>query len=152
MKHMYSEEELLEVASIENLVDSKGRNRFLIGNGNPANVSNLSILSSKWTLNGNNLIFEINGIATKNIPYDTKICTFNLPVWIASKIIQISSNIVDLPTYNLVTGDGGATTTTLLISRNNNEIDFKTVNGISFPEAEGQAFFKFTYSAVIDNE
>lgn len=136
---------------IEALVDSKGRNRFLIGNGNPAKVSNLSILSSKWTLNGNNLLFEIIGIATKNIPYDTLICTFNLPIWVADKIIKISSNIVDMPRYNLVTSDGGLTTTAVLISINNSKIDFKTMNGISFPESEGQAFFKFVYTAIIDD-
>ena len=151
MKHMYSEEEILELTNIGNLVDSKGRNRFILGNGNPANVSGMTIVSSKWTLNGNALIFEIIGSATKNIPYNTKICSFNLPSWVASKIIQVSSNIVDMPRYNLVTGDGGATTTTLLISKNNNDVDFTTMNGISFPEAEGQAFFKFTYSVIIDN-
>ena len=152
MKRMFSEEELLEVSNTENLVDSKGRNRFMMENGNPAKFSGLSILSSKWTLNGNNLLFEIVGVTTKNIPSNTLICTFNLPVWVANKIIQISSNIVDIPEYNLVTGDGGRTTTTLLISRNNSEIAFKTMNGITFPESEHQAFFKFTYSAVIDNE
>ena len=152
MKRMYSEEELLEVSNTENIVDSKGRNRFMIENGKPASFSGLSILSSKWTLNGNNLLFEIIGIATKNIPSNTLICTFNLPVWVANKIVQISSNIVDMPEYNLVTGDGGRTTTTLLISRNNSQITFKTMNGITFPESEHQAFFKFTYSAIIDNK
>ena len=79
MKRMYSEEELLEVSNTENLVDSKGRNRFIGGNGNSANVSGMTIISSKWTLNGNNLIFEIIGGISQNIPALTKICTFNLP-------------------------------------------------------------------------
>ena len=90
MKHMWSEEEIQAQTSINNLVDSNGRNRFIVGSGNPASFSGMTIVSSKWTLNGNNLIFEIIGVATKNIPYDTKICTFNLPAWIANKIIQIS--------------------------------------------------------------
>ena len=152
MKHMWSEEEIQTQTSIENLVDSKGRNRFIMGSGTPASVSGMTIASTKWVLNGNNLIFEIIGSATKNIPYNTKICTFNLPSWVASKIMQLSSNVVDVPRYNLVTGDGGAITTSLLISKNNNDVDFTTIDGISFPEAEGQVFLKFTYSVIIDNE
>ena len=137
---------------IEALVDKNGNKRFICGNGTPQNVSGMSVISSKWSLNGSNLIFEIIGFTTKNIPYNTKICTFNLPAWIAIKIIQLSSNIVDVPKYNLVTGDGGSVTTTLLISKNNNDVDFTTMNGITFPEAEGQVFFKFTYSTIIDND
>ena len=152
MKHMWSEEELQEQTRIENLVDSKGRNRFILGNGNPANVSGMTIISSKWTLNGNDLIFEIIGYTTKNIPYNTKICTFNLPAWVTEKITEISSNVVDMPRYNLFTADGGGTTTALLITKNNDSIDFTTANGITFPEAEQQAVFKFVYSVIIDNE
>ena len=85
---MYSEEELLEVAKIENLVDSKRRNRFIEGVGIPANVDGMTIVSSKWALNGNNLIFEIIGGISKNIPQMTKICTFNLPDWVVNKIKQ----------------------------------------------------------------
>lgn len=137
---------------IEALVDSNGNARFIGGNGTPQNVSGMTVVSSKWVLNGTNLIFEIIGNTTKNIPYNTKICTFNLPAWVASKIVQLSSNVVDVPRYNLVTGDGGGVTTALIVGKNNNDVDFTTMNGITFPESEGQAFFKFTYSMIIDNE
>ena len=150
MKHMWSEEELQEQTRIENLVDSKGRNRFIEGVGVPENVEGMTMISSKWTLNGNNLIFEIIGAVTKNIPQMSKICTFNLPVWLASKIIQVYSNTIDIKRYDVVSSDGGLSTTNLLINKNSNAIDFTTINGITFPEA--QAFFRFTFYTIIDNE
>ena len=151
MKHMYSEEELLEVAKIENLVDSKGRNRFIEGVGIPANVDGMTIISSKWALNGNNLIFEIIGGINKNIPQMTKICTFNLPAWIANKIKQVTSGIVDIKKYDVVSSDGGLSITNLLINKNSNDIDFTTASGITTISGE-QAFFRFTFNTIIDNE
>ena len=151
MKHMWSEEEIQEQTRIENLVDSEGRNRFIVGNGNPANVIGMSIISSKWTLNGNNLIFEIIGGISQNIPQGTKICSFNLPVWISSKIIQVYSNIIDIKKYDVVSSDGGLSITNLLIDINGNSIDFKTTSGITTIEGE-LAFFRFTFNTIIDNE
>ena len=151
MKHMYSEEELLELARIENLVDSKGRNRFIADNGTPANVSGMTIISSKWTLNGNNLIFEILGGINQNIPMNTKICSFNLPAWITEKIPQVASNTIDIRKYDVVSSDGGLSTTTLLIGKNSNSIDFTTINGITTIAGE-QVLFRFTFNAIIDNE
>ena len=67
MKHMWSEEELqdlIEVQSgsaeiiLENIVDSKGRNRFICGNGDTEILEGFQLLYSNWALNGTNLIFE----------------------------------------------------------------------------------------------
>ena len=151
MKHMWSEEEIQEQTKIENLVDSKGRNRFIEGVGVPENVEGMSIVSSKWVLNGNNLIFEIIGGINKNIPQMTKICTFNLPVWVANKIIQVSSNIIDIKKYDVVSSDGGLSITNLLINKNINDIAFTTTNGITTITGE-QVFFRFTFNTIIDNE
>ena len=151
MKHMYSEEELLEVAKIENLIDSKGRNRFIEGVGNPANVDGMTIISSKWVLNGNNLIFEIIGGINKNIPQMTKICTFNLPAWVANKIKQVTSGFIDMKKYDVISSDGGLSITNLLINKNSNDIDFTTTSGITTISGE-QVFFRFTFNAIIDNE
>ena len=83
MKRMYSEEELLESANTENLVDSKGRNRFIVGDGNPGSVTGLTVSSSKWTLNGNNLVFEILGtFSGNNLSGLEKLSIFTLPEWI----------------------------------------------------------------------
>ena len=134
---------------IEALVDSNGNHRFIVGNGTSGNVSGLTIASSKWVLNGTNLIFEIIGGINKNIPQMTKICTFNLPVWVANKIIQVSSNIIDMKRYDVVSSDGGLSTTTLLINKNSNDIDFTTTNGITTITGE-QVFFRFTFNTIID--
>ena len=151
MKHMWSEEEIQVQTKIENLVDSKGRNRFIEGVGIPANVDGMTVSSSKWTLNGTNLIFEIIGGISKNIPQMTKICTFNLPVWVANKIEQVTSGIIDMKRYDVVSSDGGLSITNLLINKNSNDIDFTTTNGITTISGE-QVFFRFTFNTIIDNE
>ena len=148
---MYSEEELLEVAKIENLVDSKRRNRFIEGVGIPANVDGMTIVSSKWALNGNNLIFEIIGGISKNIPQMTKICTFNLPDWVVNKIKQATSSIIDMKRYDVVSSDGGLSITSLLINKNSNDLEFTTTSGIPTISGE-QVFFRFTFNTIIDNE
>ena len=151
MKRMYSEEELLEVSNTENLVDSKGRNRFIGGNGVPENVDGMTVVSSKWVLNGTNLIFEILGGITKNISQMTKICSFNLPVWVVNKIEQVTSGMIDMKRYDVISSDGGIATTNILINKNSNNIDFTTTNGITTITGE-QVFFRFTFNTIIDNE
>ena len=136
---------------IEALVDSNGNQRFIEGVGVPENVDGMTILSSKWTLNGNNLIFEIIGGINKNIPQMTKICTFNLPIWVANKIEEVSSGIIDMKRYDVVSSDGGLSTTSLMVNKNSNAIDFTTANGITTISGE-QVFFRFTFNTIIDNE
>ena len=136
---------------IEALVDINGNHRFIKGVGVPENVDGMTIISSKWVLNGTNLIFEILGCITKNISQMTKICSFNLPVWVANKIIEVSSNIINIKKYDVVSSDGGLSTTNILINKNSNNIDFTTINGITTITGE-QVFFRFTFNTIIDNE
>lgn len=150
MKHMWSEEEIQEQAKIENLVDSKGRNRFIEGVGVPENVDGMTIISSKWELNGKNLIFEILGSLNKNVPSNTTICRFNLPEWIANKLTLAVANLIDL-TYNVIAFiDGGASPLYVLIYKYSNALDFVISSGASSISTTG--YFKIRYNIIIDNE
>lgn len=148
MKRMYSEEELLETTNTENLVDSKGRNRFIVGNGEPRNVSGMTVASSKWTLNGNNLVFEILGTFTENLSAGT-LCMFDLPDWIVSKIATPYNNIIDIIDCKIVFLDASATTIRVQITADGGNIYFTNVTDATVSSI---GIFKIRYNTIIDNE
>ena len=137
MKRMYSEEELLEVSNTENLVDSKGRNRFIVGDGNPGSITGMTISSSKWTLNGNNLVFEILGSFSGSLSGFDVLSTFTLPEWIINKIPPPVSNIVDILTLEMgSTADASGIHVRVQVTKSGNNIYFSNatnikINGIS---------------------
>ena len=149
MKRMYSEEELLEVANTENLVDSKGRNRFIVGNGNPGTVTGLTVASSKWTLNGNNLVFEILGTLNQSLSAGTDLCTFIIPNWITSKIPTPYLNIVDFIRFDAVYTNRAPATGFIQIYKSDDAIAFKTQDNVTI---EDLTVFKIRYNIIIDNE
>ena len=149
MKHMYSEEEILEVAKIENLLDSKGRNRFIEGVGVADNVDGMTIVSSKWVLNGNNLIFEILMALNKDVPSNTRICRFILPEWLANKMAPLVANIIDI-SYNIMASpSGGASPLYVLIYKYSNALDFVISSGAS--SIQSTKYCKIRYNFIIDN-
>ena len=150
MKRMYSEEELLEVANTENLVDSKGRNRFIVGDGNPGSLSGLTVASTKWTLNGNNLVFEILGSFSGDLTGFNILSTFTLPEWIANKIVTPASNVVDIITCDMISlQDAGSTSIKLQVTKSGRDIFFTNGSTITISEL---SLFKIRYNIIIDNE
>ena len=150
MKRMYSEEELLEVANTENLVDSKGRNRFIVGDGNPGSLSGLTVASTKWTLNGNNLVFEILGSFSGDLTGFNILSTFTLPEWVANKIVMPVSNVVDILTCKMVsTKDASATDIRVQVTKSGRDIFFTNVSNITITD---MSIFKIRYNIIIDNE
>ena len=150
MKRMYSEEELLEATNTENLVDSKGRNRFIVGNGNPGDVTGLTIASSKWTLNGNNLVFEILGSFSGALSGFDILSTFTLPDWVINKIVTPARNIVDILTLSMISiEDASATNIKLQVTKSGNDLYFTNLTNININDI---SIFKLRYNIIIDNE
>lgn len=150
MKRMYSEEELLDVSNTENLVDSKGRNRFIVGNGNPGNVTGLTVASSKWTLNGNNLVFEILGTFSGDLSGFDILSTFTIEDWIVNKIVTPVTDVVDILSCELISiEDGSAVTIKVQVNKSGNDIDFINATNINI---SGISIFKIRYNIIIDNE
>ena len=146
MKHMWSEEEIQEQAKIENLVDSKGRNRFIEIEGTPGEIEGLQIYYGKCVLNGNNLIFEISGLFNKSMSPDFTLYKFTLPEWIAQKIPLGFSNIVDLSSYNIISTAGGIFSSSYTIYKEGNEIKFWQASPIN---AEVIKIFRIRYNLII---
>lgn len=147
MKHMWSEEEIQEQTKIENLVDSKGRNRFFKINGIPGNAEGMQIYYSKCVLNGNNLIFEIEGIFSQNMSADFTLSEFTLPEWIAVQIPLVHQNIVDLTNYNVVSPIGGVASSRYTIYKDGNVLKFWQAQPV---DVTNIGFFRIRYNLIIE--
>lgn len=146
MKHMWSEEEIQEQAKIENLVDAKGRNRFIEIEGTPGEKEGMHIYYGKCVLNGNNLIFEIEGNFTKSNGPDFPLCKFTLPEWIAQKIHLGFSNVVDFVPYSQVSTDGIIETSLYCIYKEGNVLNFSQYTSVNAPSL---TVFKIRYNIII---
>ena len=150
MKRMYSEEELLEATNTENLVDSKGRNRFIVGNGDPGSITGMTISSSKWTLNGNNLVFEILGSFSGSLSGFDVLSSFTLPEWVANKIVTPVSNIVDIIPCDVVsTKDASGVIIRVQVTTDGLNVFFTNVTNTTITDL---SIFKIRYNIIIDNE
>lgn len=155
MKHMWSEEELKEAIEsnktiLEGVVDSLGRRRFIIGNGEFFNISGMSILTCKWCLNGTNLIFEILGSFSQNVDSNMWLFSFEIPEWIYNKITTVTGDIIDSIEYTCAGLTAGITKSNgILYKASNNTILF--VQGINISITD-PVFFKIKWDTIIDTK
>ena len=133
---------------IEALVDSNGNFRFIIGNGKAGSLSGMTLASSKWTLNGNNLVFEILGSFSGNLSGFNILSIFTLPDWIVNKIVMPVSNIVDVLTCQMIsTKDASGTSIRVQVTKDGNNIFFTNVTNINIDD---MSIFKIRYNIIID--
>lgn len=163
MKHMWSEEELQSLIEeqggsekivLENIVDSKGRNRFLgdiviVNDG----LAGLTAMPGKceWVLNGTILSFEITCTLTQDIPTLTLLATFALPEWILNKITtNLPQSAIDILSYNLASATK-INTTNALIQKTEYGIDITQWTPISISDFPGgSAFFRISGNLIIN--
>lgn len=134
---------------IEALVDKNGNPRFIGGNGAPQNVSGMTVASSKWSLNGNNLMFEILGTFSQSLNANTDLCLFIMPDWIVSKIPTPYLNIVDFIRFDAVYTNKPPATGFIQIFKIDNDIGFKNNDNVNI---DALAVFRIRYNIIIDNE
>ena len=160
MKHMWSEEEIqglieeqggsgVESNLLEDIVDSKGNKRFIAGNGAPTSESSITLASSKWVLNGTNLIFEITGLTNIAITNTRmKICEFTLPEFITNKINALNG-FVAYSQCIAVDNEGEGHILYSSIEKLDNSISFfLIVTGT----LNANNFFKIRYDSIINSE
>lgn len=134
---------------LEDIVDSNGNPRFINGNGTPANVNGMTVISSKWSLNGSNLMFEINGSFSKNVAAYQNICTFVIPQWISNKLETEIQNLLDISRCELVLTSGDVKPLYFIIYKNDNSIVFNL--GVSVTPDSNSVYFKIRYNTIIDD-
>lgn len=135
---------------IEALVDRNGNHRFILGNGNSGDITGLTIASNKWTLNGNNLVFEILGTFIGTLSGFDTLSAFTIEDWIVNKIVTPVNNIVDILRCEMIsTVDASATTIKVQVTKSGNTIYFTNVANININDI---SVFKIRYNIIIDNE
>ena len=130
------------------LFDNNGNFRFIAGEGTPRDITGLTIASSKWALNGNNLMFEILGTFTGSLSGFDILSIFTIEDWIANKIVTPVNNIVDIITCDMISiKDASATHVRLQVTKSGNNIYFTNATNINVNDA---SIFKIRYNIIID--
>lgn len=134
-------------AAENSLFDNDGHFRFIVGNGTPENVSGMTVVSSKWSLNGSNLMFEILGTFSTSLNAGTDLCFFTLPEWIVSKIPTPYLNIVDFIRFDAVYTNRAPATGFIQIYKSEDTIAFKNQDKVTI---DALTVFKIRYNVIID--
>ena len=130
------------------LFDSSGNFRFIEGNGTARVVSGMSLKSIKWSLNGSNLMFEIDGTFSVNLRGFDTLCTFDLPEWVADKIAIAINDIVDFIDYSIITTSGSVYKNRIQITKSGNTLYFTSIGNTT--DISGMSLFKIRYNIIID--
>ena len=143
--------------NLNNIVDSNGNPRFIEGNGTAytEDVVGMTASSTKWTLNGNDLILEFAGSFSQDVTGQTQLAIYEMPVWIANKITTLKEvsgmGIVSPLSYNVATTDNSLDIKVMLLKLQN-YLSFALINNLSVSIFNGQpAFFRFTCHLIIDS-
>lgn len=130
------------------LFDNNGNFRFIVGDGTAGNISGMTVTSSKWSLNGSNLMFEILGSFRGSLSGFDILSTFTLPEWIVNKIAKPVSNIIDILTCDMVsTKDAASTHTKLQVTTDGINIYFTNATNVNVNDL---SVFKIRYNIIID--
>lgn len=134
---------------IEALVDNNGNFRFIGGNGTAGNITGLTVASTKWTLNGNNLIFEIFGSFSGNLSEFDILSTFTIEDWIVNKIVTVSE-VIDILSCDMISiEDASVATIKVQVTKSGNDIYFINATNISISNI---SLFKISCNIIIDSE
>lgn len=168
MKHMWSEEELQALieeqggsgggsggSTLEDIVDSKGNKRFIEGNGTAytEDVVGMTTSSTKWTLNGNDLILELAGTFSQDVTGQTQLAIYEMPEWISNKITilkEVSGMGVVTPlSFNVATTENSIDVKVMLLKMQN-YLSLALINNLSVSIFNGvPASFRFICHLII---
>lgn len=130
------------------LFDKNGNPKFIIGEGTPEIIDGMTVVYSKWCLNGRSLIFEIMGTFSKNANAYQNMCTFVIPKFISDKIETQIQNLVDISRCELIDTTGDVSGLYFIIYKNDNTITFNL--GIPVT-TNNNRYFKIRYNVIIND-
>ena len=168
MKHMWSEEELQTLieeqggsggaSTLEDIVDSKGNKRFVKGEGiaYTDDVVGMTAKSTKWILNGYDLMLEFAGSFSQDVNGQTQLALYEMPEWISNKIMPLEEvsgmGIVSPLSYNVATIENSVDVKVMLL-KIQNYLSFALIDNLNVSVFHGTpAFFRFTCHLIIDSE
>jgi len=90
---------------MENIVDSKGRKRFIEGILTVHEQTGMQIDTSEWSLSGTHLMILLSGKFEDASTITGKLATVVLPQWILDKISPLANILVDYKPIVIFNGD-----------------------------------------------
>lgn len=143
---------------IDDIVDLKGNKRFVKGEGiaYTEDVVGMTAKSTKWTLNGNNLILEFAGTFSQDVTGQTQLATYEIPEWISNKITVLEEvsgmGIVSPLSYNVATTEKSLDVKVMLLKLQN-YLSLALIDNLSVSIFNGvPASFRFICHLIIDSE
>ena len=143
-------------SNLNNIVDSNGNLRFIEGNGTAytEDVVGMTASSTKWVLNGNDLILELARSFTQDVNGQPTIATFELPEWILNKITPLNNGELQIITplsFN-ISSTTNYTNVNVTLLKLGNLLAFSLMDDISLSSFNGNpVFFRFTSHLIIDS-
>lgn len=155
---VYNSQDKTPVAEplLENVVDSKGRNRFIEGDVNmPVEITGVTKIYGKWSLSGTHLmvVMVLNLEDTTVVPTSSVVgLTDGLPKWIYDKIVPtISTSGVEIKSFTAFDSSSQSQTfgSVLLNKANDNQLSITKYGALTLTSDKK---VKIIYDLVIDND
>ena len=140
-----------DTITLDDIVDKNGNNRFVEGNGTPANFEGLTSTYCKWSLSGTHLMCVLSATLSVNTRLPSLIlATFTIPDYIGRKIITTWGNHVEIKEPYLKTRQGSGATMNVWVDYDNNNIKFNLFSIVE--PANKERYFRIQFDMLIDSE
>lgn len=134
---------------LDNIVDSQGHKRFIEGEG----TVNTKITDSycKWSLSGSHLLVVLGGSVADGTAFTSgeNLATFNIPIWVAQKIVPLFSNSVERKSVNLWSDDYQAFAVIMWLQKVSGVL--RITSGAQYT-ISGDKTFRVEFDLLIDSE
>ena len=112
--------------------------------------------STKWTLNGNDLILEFAGSFSQDVNGQTQLAIYEMPEWIANKITPLQEvsgmGVVSPLSFNVATTEKSIDIKVMLLKLQN-YLSLALIDNLSVSIFNGiPAFFRLTCHLIIDSK
>lgn len=110
---------------LESIVDNNGNKRFVEGDGTYESISGVTINYCKWSLSGTHFMCVVSGtINSGTIVNYPVLANYTIPSYVYSKIITITSNIIEIKTLSAYSSSAAAVEMEARFRKNdNNSLD-----------------------------
>ena len=137
-------------ATLNDIVDSAGNKRFVEGEGNPGTFTGVTPSYCKWSLSGTHLmcVYAGNIAIGSNPTVGSNFVEFELPEYIADKIIPVYSSYIETKVLTAYRDNGTSQTMNLIVGKISNTIFFKIDSDTSF--TGGSRGFRVQFDLLID--
>lgn len=139
-------------ATLDDIVDSQDRKRFIEGTGTPATITGMTVDYNKWSLSGTHLMLVVAGAFENNVNALTELINYTLPEWIMDKIVPIGPdgeiNRYNVSYYYYTTGNIYQRTAVLKKSASGISI----IQGNSIDASQQKVCFRVQFDLLIDSD